>query len=615
MDKEILTIDVQDAAFKKFLDAFKEFNLAVDDMPDKWKSVFEAVGAPAKSVGHAKKSIDGIAHSAKSVTSSLKHATAGMTKFGHAATKTARTMKHILGMATRFGAMGLALGGISAAGGMFGLDELANTAMRRRMSAKAAGMNVGKMAALKIAMSPVVQNPVSMADQIAAAANSAEGQSYLARTIGPAWKYMSRAQQYFEILNKAQNLMKSAPQGVALNLAKAQGYENFLTQNDLLRLKHTKRSTLLGYESMAYRNEKTLGFSNSTAREWTSLALQLRKFKVLIETDLIRSLSVLAPKIGDLTREFGKWLSSTLTSKNFSRWINDVDDGLGRLAHFLQSKQFQTDVAKFGSAISDVTEAILWAARKIEGVVGSPGKTLKKSLSDSLSNMRAEAAYAKTQRVVRHDAALVKFYQSNPRKNPLNWRLGYVGHKATEVRNEKNRFMGAWYWKRNPLSPTNEYNWRTQHNPMNVETFPGDPHAHGKAVFSSSAQSYRTAANLLERYYRHGNHSLGSLVNMYETGKAGGTKSSNAHAQTIAHWMHMKSAKQDVDLGNVKTLDKMTWGLARFEEKHKQSERALYDTIKQAITDGLRQGSINLDVSNSTGSRVNIAAYAAAIGP
>lgn len=592
MDEKILTIDVHDETFQKFAEAFKELDVALDAMPEKWRKLFRSVGDPEKPLKQATKAMDKMSGSSHKLGKNLHHASTGMTKLGHAANKTAHVMKGILGMGVRLGGIGLALGGISAAGGLFGLSELSNVAMRRRMSAKVAGMSVGKLAALNVAMSPILGNPSGVANAIEAAKFSPTGQMYLADTIGKQWRDMTRMGRFMAVMNKAQHFVKTAGPDWRV-LPQTKFFEGLgLTQDDLMRLRHTKKSTLAGYEALALRNQRSLGFSNATAREWTALSLHLQKFKVLIGTDLISSLRVLAPQISQLTKQFGKWLSAVLTSKNFASWIKDADTGLKRLATFLGSNQFQTDISKFSTALNEATNAILWAGRAIFGLKPS-GKF-------------GNAGF------------------KSPRDNPLNWSEGVlpkqfpvgVGKHAIYLLHHKNdKYMGSSYWKSSPYNSAAPYNWRLAHNPMNIHAYAGDASWHRKALYQTNSQSYQRAAAILEGYYWNGHHTLRSMVNMYESGSVKGNSVSNKHASLIAQMIGLHSANQNYNVGHARNLERLTYAMARFEEPHKRSNAALYETIKQAIIEGLRQGKIHLDVKNSVGSRLNVGSLAASMGP
>lgn len=599
MERTVLEIDVQDEKFRKFLSAFGDFQESVGELPAAWRKAFDAVKMPDKKISKAQKSVEGMAHSAKKLDKLFARSAHGMTALGKATNKTAHAMKSLLGIATKLSAAGLALGGIAGAGSLFGMDELANIAMSRRMQAKVTGMSTGKLAALQVAMRPILGSPDAVAAKMAEARNSVAGQSFLARTVGPGWQSMGRMQSYFALVNRAQHLMKTAAPGTGLTQAGALGYTHFLSTPDLLRLKNTKTKTLMGYEAMAWHNRHALGFSNRTAREWTALAMQLNKAKVLIETDLIRSLSKLAKPIGKLTQEFSSWVSAGLKSKDFAAMIGEADTGLKSLAKFLDSKQFQNDVSTVWKDIRQIGDASVVAADAILRAA--------RILGFHPSGKHGNFGFA------------------SPKGNPFNWSKGYTGHHHTAFSSRfgipfggtENKYEGPDYWKRNPLNPA--ASWRVRHNPMNIEGAGPGGHAGRFAIFKTDAQSYREAARRLIGYQKHGAHSIFSLVKDFEAGpnatkKQMAENNVAAHAAAIAAMLGAKSADQDVTL-NQKNLATLTYGLAKFEEPRKRSDRDLHETIANAIEAGLKRGTIHLSVHDQAGARLNVGAYAASVGP
>ena len=125
----------------------------------------------------------------------------------------------------------------------------------------------------------------------------------------------------------------------------------------------------------------------------------------------------------------------------------------------------------------------------------------------------------------------------------------------------------------------NPAHWRRHNNPGNI-----DPVIDGTKyyrAFPSMAAGYRGIAKLLRGY---GKDTIGGLVTEYE---GAGAKHLRAHIADISRWMK-EAPDAKLNLSNPNTMAELVTGIARTEERHRMDNRQLYQTVREAIIDGMR---------------------------
>lgn len=425
--KSIIDIDVNDDKFKAFKESFdklqsgmESFSKTASDIPDSMKGFEKHINNAQKAVsrlGHDKsmeklKALMGgtaaeaskIPHALQRIPHAAKQGESAMKGMASAAGKVAHGLKSVVSFGLKLGGIGIAMAGISAGIGLFGLADLSRNAMNRAISARAAGMTPGQLAGFKVGYAGVFQNPGSVVQSVASASQSAEGKWALQSILGSSESQKNNFQKSMDVILSAKRIMSRYKNtGVALSIAKQRGFEALgLNQSDLLAIMNTPTADILRAQSVAIKAAPKLNFANKTAQAWAVLSVQLQEAGVQIQTSLINGLEKLAPAFHILSRNIADAIQNLLQSKGFKSVILDASAAvrkfadwikspafntalhhfatdLGKVGKFLSSPEFIGDLHKFGNAMMDVTQAILWVAKKLDWITKGKNAPLKET--------------------------------------------------------------------------------------------------------------------------------------------------------------------------------------------------------------------------------------------
>jgi len=375
--KSIIDIDVNDEKFKEFLNIFKEYQENLDDMPEAWKKLSDAMGGAGGVFNKSATATMGvIEHSAEKIgkmAEALHRATKAQEQFYRATTVSDSGMTRLVKSSEHLGkslfGIGTALfkiATIGAIGGAFGMFGLGESAYRRQRESRGLGLSTGQIASFKTHMAPFV-DPADVLNRAANAKNDITKWWALSAMGIPVEKARreNAEQLSFDLINHARSIWRNGPQ--TLQYAQARGLtEMGFSLDDLRRLSNTPG--LHKAEAATLKDSGVLGFSNKVGDEYTKMVVTLQKARVQIETTLIDGLAPLAKPLAamaqTLTADFVRFMNAPGTKKAIGNAGNEIRDFFG----FLGSKDLRNDLVQFGEAIKDVTGLILWATKKYESL-------------------------------------------------------------------------------------------------------------------------------------------------------------------------------------------------------------------------------------------------------
>lgn len=400
-NKPIIEIDVQDEKFQKFLKAYKEFDASLGHIPDSWKKLDQAIGksgkktsaiaketakamglsaAQAVKLGKAIKSAD---DSTKSLGSNAKKSASGFDHLKKSAEKAGNVVHRILGLTTKIGKISLGIAGIGGGAALWGIADLAGSAMRRQRSALGAGVSTGTMAAWNAYLSPTLGNPESLLNRIAIARQSPQDRWWLTQG-APNWQKHTISQNAASMLMNAQKFMKQYKSShVALAAAGARGYLQAFDPTTLIRLQNMSQKQLMGEIHGAQAAAPGMGFSRATGNAWTGLSVQLHAAGVRIETALINALHPLAPAIRKLSNQIVTWIDHALGGGNAKKLFSEMAKGISGFAKYMGSKEFSQHVHNFMSALGMLAKETMAVAEHLKWIL--PSNESKAARMKSLS--------------------------------------------------------------------------------------------------------------------------------------------------------------------------------------------------------------------------------------
>ncbi len=577
MPKSVLDIDIHDEKFKKFADQFKDFKAETDKLNDVWaqfsvetKKPRAAIDALDQAVGRAHRSSEKLAKTWATLGGHIESSDKRLSKFERGIKTVERGLARVARLGMSIGKFALAAGGIGAFGGLFGIDALANSAMNQQKAARGLGMPIGQVQAFKTYMQPYLSNPAGILQSIMNARRTPEGEAALAALgFNPA-QYdkpnLNRMGFANEVLSRVRalyvNERKNNPDVPIESVLKAFRVQSLgLGVEDVRRLANTPQSELSAVFSREQSAALQDQLSNKTATAWAKLKIQLDQAGIAIRNDLIKHLVKLAPVISLASKKIEGFIREFINSKTLGRWVADFSAGIKYGVHelsafvkFLKSKEFAADMKTVRTDLKILGNAAIIAARALFSIVAvfrSPLFKGAKYIMEGESYLSKK--YNALGRILfgkkKYDAAEKELY-------------GEAGLAP----------MGGKYY-------TNPAHWRKHNNPGNI-----DPVIDGTKyyrAFPSMAAGYRAIANRLLSYRKD---TIGGLVTEYE---GAGAKHLRSHIADISRWMK-EAPDAKLNLSNTNTMAELVTGIARTEERHRMDTRQLYQTVREAIIDGMR---------------------------
>ena len=366
--KPIISIDIDDAKFKSFLELFDKYTAELDKMPESWKGANSVMNAGVAAIAEQTHSIAKHLHEAtnaqKQFTHATKHGESGLKRMANEARKLSDSVLNIGKSLLKVG--GLGLGGIGAA--LFGMDKLAGDAVATQYTARGLGITTGQERAFKLAYRRIM--PTSVLGAIAGERNTPEGLAMLSLQTGIP---IARLQ--------GQNAAQIAPE-VALELRKrsmgwtpeqrsammsAYGYTaSGFTTEDARRLRNIKVSTILQAEQYEHQKSQQYNVTNAQTRSLWSFQRALRATSQLITTDLDRKLSTLGGPLSKLIHAIGGDASQLINAALSPSNLKAMQHGIQDFTHFLTSGEAKNAFLSFTQSIANLSNTLYGASQRIE---------------------------------------------------------------------------------------------------------------------------------------------------------------------------------------------------------------------------------------------------------
>lgn len=374
--KSIVDIDVNDDKFVAFLEKFKEYQAALEELPEAWRVLAHGATDATKETAKAKTEGDLLAKAFSegasailSINSGLERLTDSLDRanksqedfnkktrsskgFLSEATKDAKSLAgHIRDATTSLLSWGGIVGlftGVLGVGGLFGLNRLAATTGSQRFTSLGIGTSIGALDSTAINYQKALGNPTATLGAIR------DSQMDLSRR----WQF-----QAMGINNPDQDPAKLLPQmirnardifvknGSTLQGANAYGLTNFFSLDDLNRFKNMSDEEIDAMERRAQKDAKLLQITDQQARQWQDFNVQLDYSGQSIRNTFVRGLGPLTPQLSKLSDALAGAIDTVLQSPELGKWIDGLAGGIERFGNYLASPEFTKDVDSFMSGI------------------------------------------------------------------------------------------------------------------------------------------------------------------------------------------------------------------------------------------------------------------------
>lgn len=374
--KSIVDIDVNDDKFVSFMEKFKEYQAALEELPEAWRGLAHGATDATKETAKAKTEGDLLAKAFSegasailSINSGLERLTDSLDRanksqedfnkktrsskgFLSDATKDAKSLAgHIRDATTSLLSWGGIVGlftGVLGVGGLFGLNRLAATTGSQRFTSLGIGTSIGALDSTAINYQKALGNPTGTLGAIR------DSQMDLSKR----WQF-----QALGISNPDQDPAKLLPQlirnardifvknGSTLQGANAYGLTNFFSLDDLNRFKNMSDEEIDAMERRAQKDAKLLQITDQQARQWQDFNVQLDYSGQSIRNTFVRGLGPLTPQLSKLSDALAGAIDTVLQSPELGKWIDGLAGGIERFGNYLASPEFTKDVDSFMAGI------------------------------------------------------------------------------------------------------------------------------------------------------------------------------------------------------------------------------------------------------------------------
>ncbi|MDE4610562.1 lytic transglycosylase domain-containing protein [Klebsiella pneumoniae] len=407
--KSIVDIDVNDDKFVAFMERFREYQSALDDLPEAWRVAAVGIGESSKQTekakGEAKElgaEFNAVAEAILTINSGIDRLNANLEDsnkkqdefnkkagqgqgFINQAKKDAKELAgHIKEATASLLSWGGIVGiftGVLGVGGLFGINRLAATTGAQRFTSLGLGTSIGALDSTAINYQKALGNPAGTLGAIR------DSQMDLSKR----WTF-----QAMGINNPDQDPAKLLPQmirnardifvqnGSTLQGAQAHGLTNFFTLDDLNRFKNMSDEEITAMEKRAQQDARMLQITDQQARQWQDFNVQLDYSSQSIRNTFVRGLGPLTPQLSKLSDALSGAIDTVLKSPELGKWIDALAGGIERFGNYLASPTFKSDVESFMSGVERLGRVIMKVLGWLDG--GTSAMDDIKSGSSFLNN-------------------------------------------------------------------------------------------------------------------------------------------------------------------------------------------------------------------------------------
>lgn len=407
--KSIVDIDVNDDKFVAFMERFREYQSALDDLPEAWRVAAVGIGESSKQTEKAKGEAKELGAEFNAVAEAILTINSGIDRlntnledskkkqdefnkkagqgqgFINQAKKDAKELAgHIKESTASLLSWGGIVGiftGVLGVGGLFGINRLAATTGAQRFTSLGLGTSIGALDSTAINYQKALGNPAGTLGAIR------DSQMDLSKR----WTF-----QAMGINNPDQDPAKLLPQmirnardifvqnGSTLQGAQAHGLTNFFTLDELNRFKNMSDEEITAMEKRAQQDARMLQITDQQARQWQDFNVQLDYSSQSIRNTFVRGLGPLTPQLSKLSDALAGAIDTVLKSPELGKWIDALAGGIERFGNYLASPTFKSDVESFMSGVERLGRVIMKVLGWLDG--GSSAMDDIKSGSSFLNN-------------------------------------------------------------------------------------------------------------------------------------------------------------------------------------------------------------------------------------
>jgi methyl-accepting chemotaxis protein len=347
--KSIIDIDVNDDAFKSFMDLFGKYQAAVKKLPGAWDQTGKSIDGAADSMADMTAAmltqtelLSRQTRAQERMRGEVDKTNTAMTKLGRTTQGIAGNLMNISGHLLKWGGVGAAMGSLFSVAGAFGFGQLAHQANQNRMQSTGLGLSPGQLRAAEITYQNISGAPQALS-YAADLKNNQSIRSQVAGLVSPGdIEGLSTTDLHERLLSsiRAQYMraMRESP-GTAAEQMQSFGATNVLGIEGIRQMAAISDEEWSSYGPAMRQRAEQIGGSNETNARYSEFLKRLETIGATLQTTLIDRLVVLAPSLEKVATAFGNLAKAALDSpqfkegiESFAKFINDMADGKYREA-------------------------------------------------------------------------------------------------------------------------------------------------------------------------------------------------------------------------------------------------------------------------------------------
>ena len=368
MATPILKIPVDDAAFKKFIDTFQKYQIALGEQTSAWAEINDALTQMTENIEQQKEAAAGLTEEEKKRADALKHLADQQRQHDKEQEtrdkEAAKRREHAIAQVKEY-ARGVASAAMSltkwvsidsavAFGGsmlsMYGLDRFANYAGDARRQASGMGVSIGQMQRASVAMSPYF-NAESTIDRVAnMAGDPTQLAPFMMMGINPRGK--DPGELTLQAAARARSMFTKDKGNLAI--AEAQGLTQIFSPEELRRMAHESNADFSANQNLARQASANRGLDDKTARKWQQFTMTLDNAGYSLKNQLIDKLTTLVGPLTKLEGAFVHLVEGVLTKTN----LDNIASGIESFVKWINSPDFQNGFKRFTSDIVVIAQKI-----------------------------------------------------------------------------------------------------------------------------------------------------------------------------------------------------------------------------------------------------------------
>jgi Phage tail lysozyme len=366
--RSVIDIELNDAAWNKFQVQYKAYEAALAASPAAWAAV-------NKEIDGSRKSFDELVEAAKVrqinaklnaeaekvASEELKRQTGETTAQARSWESMAKNSKdfasHVVGATKsllRWAEVTGVISGLLGAGGLFGIDRLAQSVAGQRKDASGIGVTPGELKSFNLNFGRVLDSPggfltgvfESLTDVTKAAPYGALGLNYnQERNKGP-------EDAAIDVLRGVKRLADRTAENQLGNVFSSRQLSLLgLSLEDFQRIKNRPASELEDYIRRNRRDRNDLNLDPKTQRAWEDFKVKLDRAGDKIEQTFVVGLTNLAKPLGHLSDSFVHVVEAFAGSDKLKHFIDEIATDIDRFAVEIGKPEFMKSVTDFADGM------------------------------------------------------------------------------------------------------------------------------------------------------------------------------------------------------------------------------------------------------------------------